>query len=100
MENAKNNFLPLVSPKKENKGAWIHQNAWIHIIKIEKAQTATYTIKNKANGVYIMLIDGFIEIDNKKMKDRDAIGIWETESVNIFSELDSQLLLIEVPMKF
>jgi redox-sensitive bicupin YhaK (pirin superfamily) len=99
-ENAKNNFLPLVSPKKENKGAWIHQNAWIHIIKIEKAQTATYTIKNKDNGVYIMLIDGFIEIENKKMKDRDAIGIWETDSVNIFSEVDSQLLLIEVPMKF
>ena len=99
-ENAKNNFLPLVSPKKENKGAWIHQNAWIHIIKIEKAQTATYTIKNKDNGVYIMLINGFIEIDNKKMKDRDAIGIWETESVNILSELDSQLLLIEVPMKY
>ena len=99
-ENAKNNFLALVSPKKENKGAWIHQNAWIHIIKIEKAQTATYTIKNKDNGVYIMLINGFIEIDNKKMKDRDAIGIWETESVNIFSEVDSQLLLIEVPMKF
>ena len=47
-----------------------------------------------------MLINGFIEIDNKKMKDRDAIGIWETESVNIFSEVDSQLLLIEVPMKF
>ena len=99
-ENAKNNFLPLVSPKKENEGTWIHQNAWIHIIKIEKAQTATYTIKNKDNGVYIMLIDGFIEIDDKKMKDRDAIGIWETESVNIFSEVDSQLLLIEVPMKF
>jgi hypothetical protein len=99
-ENAKNNFLPLVSPKKENEGTWIHQNAWIHIIKIEKAQTATYTIKNKDNGVYIMLIDGFIEIDNKKMKDRDAIGIWETESINIFSEVDSQLLLIEVPMKF
>lgn len=47
-----------------------------------------------------MLIDGFIEIDNNKMKGRDAIGIWETESVNIFSEVDSQLLLIEVPMKF
>ncbi|NDC28736.1 MAG: pirin family protein, partial [Crocinitomicaceae bacterium] len=70
------------------------------IIKIEKAQTATYTIKNKDNGVYIVLIDGFIEIENKKMKDRDAIGIWETESVNIFSEVDSKLLLIEVPMKF
>ena len=90
----------MVSPINENKGAWIHQNAWIHIIKIEKTQTATYTIKNKDNGVYIMLIDGLIEIDNKKMKDRDAIGIWETESVNIFSEEDSQLLLIEVPMKF
>ena len=99
-ENAKNNFLPLVSPKKENEGAWIHQNAWIHIIKIEKAQSATYTIKNKDNGVYIMLIDGFIEIENKKMKDRDAIGIWETDSVNIFSEVDSKLLFIEVPMKF
>jgi redox-sensitive bicupin YhaK (pirin superfamily) len=47
-----------------------------------------------------MLIDGFIEIDNKKMKDRDALGVWETESVKIVAEKESQLLLIEVPMKF
>ena len=99
-ENAKNTFLPLVSPKKDNKGAWIHQNAWIHIINMDKAQTANYKIKNNVNGVYIMLIVGQIEIEQQIINDRDALGIWETESVNIFSEVDSKILLIEVPMKF
>ena len=99
-ENAKNNFLPLISPKKENKGAWIHQNAWIHIIKIEKAETATYTIKNKDNGVYIMLINGQIEIEQQTINERDALGIWETERVEILTKQESRILLIEVPMKF
>lgn len=99
-EDAENTFLQLISPKEEKKGSWIHQNAWIHIINMEKAKTANYTIKNKGNGVYVMLIDGLLEIEKQEMKDRDAIGIWETESVNIFSQEESQILLIEVPMKF
>ena len=99
-ENAKNNFLLLVSPEKDTLGTWINQNAWIHILKLEEGLAANYTIKNSNNGVYIMLIDGLITIENHELSEKDAVGIWETEAVKITAKLKSRILLIEIPMKF
>lgn len=99
-ENAKNNFLLLVSPERDTLGTWIHQNAWIHILKLEEGLAANYTIKNSNNGVYIMLIDGLITIENHELSEKDAVGIWETEAVEITAKLESRILLIEIPMKF
>ena len=50
------------------------------------------------NGLYIFVITGEIVVAGEKLKDRDAIGVWETESISIKAHENSKIIIIEVPM--
>ncbi|MFY0627227.1 MAG: pirin family protein [Reichenbachiella sp.] len=95
----KNNLLQIVSPNKEDEGAWIHQNAWFHLGNIDKGQIIDYKFKKSDNGVYAFLIEGEATIANQFLSKRDAVGITNTKNFNISTSADSKILLIEVPMR-
>ncbi|MGI9530785.1 pirin family protein [Lutimonas sp.] len=78
----------------------IHQDAQISRIDLTKGNSFDYTLRSANHGVYAMLISGQIEIDNSLLEARDAMGIWHTDSCNIASHEDAEILLIEVPMVF
>ena len=59
-----------------------------------------YQLKDKSNGVYVFVIEGGAFVDSQNLQKRDALGVWETESIQIKTEKKSKILLIEVPMKF
>ena len=99
-ESMRNNFLQVVSPNPDDAGTWIQQQAWIHLSQMEEGTHLTYDLKKSGNGVYILNIDGAFEITEQTLNNRDAIGIWETESVTIHANKSGRLLLIEVPMIF
>jgi quercetin 2,3-dioxygenase len=107
MDTAKNSLLNIVSPMGSTearpddpvgRGLNIHQNAWFHIGKLDKDTGLVYELKDKQNGVYAFLIDGEITINGEKLDRRDAIGITESDKLEIKAGTDSELLLIEVPM--
>lgn len=95
-----NHFLQLVSPSKEDEGTWIHQDAWISMAKLEVGKSIDYTIKKEGNGVYFMLVDGEISISDQQLKQRDALGVWDTVTVSIQPTQNSTIVAIEVPMAF
>ena len=95
-----NNFHQLVSPNPEDEGTWIHQNAWIHMASLTKDTAIEYNLKDSKNGVYFMVIDGEFEIEANTLSERDAIGIWETESIKLKAINQGKILAIEVPMIF
>jgi redox-sensitive bicupin YhaK (pirin superfamily) len=97
---AENNFLQLISPDSKDEGSWIHQDAWIFISKFSKGKEIIYPIKKDGNGVYIMVINGSITVDNNKLENRDAIGVYNTKDVRIFVNKDSEILFLDVPMIF
>ncbi len=99
-ESMRNNFLQVVSPNPDDAGTWIHQDSWIHLSQMEAGTHLTYELKKRGNGVYILNIDGAYEIAEQTLNNRDAIGIWETESVMIHANKTGRLLFIEVPMEF
>lgn len=99
-ESMRNNFLQVVSPNPDDAGTWIHQQAWIHLSHLEEGKSLNYELKQKGNGVYILNIDGNFEIANQLLEKRDAIGVWETISINIKANKTGRLLFIEVPMEF
>jgi hypothetical protein len=78
----------------------IHQDARISRIDLDENSDFTYTLKSQYHGVYIMLIDGEIEIDTEILEERDAIGIFQTEEISLKTKHKSSLVFIEVPMKF
>lgn len=95
-----NAFSPVVKPRSEavNGDLWIHQQAYFNIGEFSEKTTTTYTIQQDGHGIYVLVINGTIEVDNEVLGDRDAIGIWDTEQVSFSIEKDSRVLLIETPM--
>ena len=100
LKDTEQRFLQLVSPNANQEGVWIHQNAWIHLVSMEENTTLTYTIKGEGNGAYFMNIDGTFEIEQERLNERDAIGIWETKEIVLQNKQKGQMLVIEVPMIF
>ena len=96
----KNSVYQVLSPYPEDEGMWIHQDAWIHLGDFEEVTSVDYMLKKKGNGVYIFVIEGIFKVANEKLEKRDALGVWNTESITFEAQSKSQVLLIEVPMEF
>jgi hypothetical protein len=47
-----------------------------------------------------MLLEGEAMVAGQALGRRDAVGVWNTESINIEVSEDARLLLIEVPMQW
>ncbi len=91
----------LVCPKNKAEGngqTWIHQEAWISLGNLLSQDELYIDIKNRGNGIYIIVIEGFMLINYHKLNARDAIGIWNTEGVQLSTSSNCFFLLIEVPM--
>ncbi|KAA3622005.1 MAG: pirin family protein [Flavobacterium sp.] len=95
-----NQFSTVVKPRTQAAAdeLWVHQQAWFNIGEFSETTQTDYKLNNPTNGAYIFVIDGTIVVDNETLNKRDAIGIWDTDSVSITAEKDSRVLLIEVPM--
>ncbi len=93
-----NEFYQILSPSKEDQGVWIHQDAWSHIGKFTKGSTDQYKIKKEGNGVYAFIIEGDVEINNVKLSERDGMGIWDTDTIDVKATENARVLLMEVPM--
>ena len=95
----KNDFAQILSPNEEDEGVWIHQDAWFYLSDFDKDFSKKLALKKEGNGFYIMNIEGEIEVDGEKLEKRDAIGIWETNELEIKANSDSRFLIMEIPME-
>ena len=100
-EELRNKLQQIVSPYQDDEGVWIHQNAWFHLGNFDKDIEVQYQVKLADNGVYVFVINGQFTIENINLNTRDGLGITEASSFTIKSGAqDSEILLMEVPMKF
>jgi redox-sensitive bicupin YhaK (pirin superfamily) len=95
----KNEFAQILSPNEEDEGVWIHQDAWFYLSDFDKNFAKKLALKKEGNGFYIMNIEGEIEVNGEKLEKRDAIGIWETNELEIKANSDSRFLIMEIPME-
>lgn len=95
----KNKFATIVSPNTADAQAvFINQDAYFNLADIEVDTTVNYQLHSEANGVYVFVLEGAIEIAGEKLNRRDAVGIWEINEIDMRATADAQVLLIEVPM--
>lgn len=94
-----NDFQQIVSPFKDDEGAWIHQDAWFHLAHFDKGVIKKYNLKKEGNGVYVFVIEGQARIGDQILSKRDGYGISETDSFNLEAIENAEILLIEVPFK-
>jgi quercetin 2,3-dioxygenase len=100
-QKIKNKLVTLVTPdiNQQDDSLWIHQDAYISMVNLEKDKSFEYKIRIQGNGVFTMVIEGNIKVNENSLNRRDAIAVTETDTVNFESVTDSNLLIIEVPMR-
>lgn len=94
-----NQFQQILSPNPEDAGVWIHQDAWFHMTNLEKDKEITYLLQNPAkNGVYVFVLKGNASTNGQALQNRDGLGIWDVNQLDIKATTRTELLLMEVPM--
>lgn len=97
-ESLINRFQLIVSPEQGEKNLWIHQNAWFQLGRFTKGSETGYNIRSVGNGVYAFIISGEVTLNGYRLEERDGLGIWNLDSLKIFADKDSEILLVDVPM--
>ncbi len=95
----RNVMQQILSPSAKDDGVWIHQDAWFHMGYLDNGFKGEYLLKKTGNGVYAFVIEGSITIEEETLNKRDALGLWDFDKFSFEAGADTQLLLLEVPMK-
>ena len=93
-----NDFQQILSPKADDEGVWIHQNAWFNMAKFDQGNSKEYQLNDPKNGVYVFVLKGSAKVGDQTLETRDGFGIWETDKFTLEALEDSEILLMEVPM--
>ncbi len=98
IKDRKNKWQVVVSPDKTEQALNINQDARFSLGQLDEGQTLSYDTKFKGSGIYLLVIEGEVEIGNQNLQKRDAVGISGTDKIEIRASKDSEILAIEVPM--
>jgi quercetin 2,3-dioxygenase len=97
-EDRVNKLQQIVSPKKDDEGVMINQDAWFHLGNLNQDFNTEYVVKKKGNGVYVFVIEGDVTINDQPLNKRDGFGIWDVDKFTIKANSNAEVLLMDVPM--
>lgn len=97
VENRHNKWDTFITPNP-NTEMQINQDAYFSMAFITKNTTLKYELKNHKNGVYLFIMNGNVQMQDFNLISKDALGVWQTQDLQILANEDSQILAIEVPM--
>lgn len=86
----RNELLPIFSS--------VHNDAFGYFGKYDGREEGIFQVKNAGNCLYVFVIEGAFEVDNKLMEARDGLAIWNADEIE-FEALsnDAMLLVFEIP---
>ncbi len=97
-ELKENELTLIVSPEGQGSAVGINQDAYFSRGKLSEGKTLSYQVKKNGNGVFVFVVSGSLTVNGKELNTRDAVGIAETEVLNLVANKDVDVLLIDVPM--
>ena len=77
---------------------WIHQDAKISRIFLSQDSAINY-VKENNNGVYFVVAEGEVLLEDTRLMQKDAIGLENFEDIQLTAKANSHIIAIEVPMK-
>lgn len=98
IEERTNNWQTVVSPLDVDNALWINQDARFSLTNLEAGKAIDYSTGFAGNGVFLVVINGVVTVNDQQLNKRDALGISETESFTISASENAALLAIEIPM--
>lgn len=98
INDRKNKWQTVVSPLDADNALWINQDARFALTNLGAGKGITYSTAFKNNGVFLVVINGSVQVNGQQLNKRDALGISETDTVTITADEDAEILAIEIPM--
>lgn len=94
----KNSLKTIVCNEEGLEHCWIAQNAKLSLGYFDMAQEVIYKFHSANKCLFIFSIEGKIRVDGTDIEKRDAIGVWETDTVPIHCDAGAYFLVIETPI--
>ncbi|ULQ55029.1 pirin family protein [Flavihumibacter rivuli] len=98
VEDRKNKWQVVVSPDEKDGALWINQDSLFNLADLQVGKSLEYQPRFNGNGVYFFVIEGEVEIAGQTLQKRDAVGVWDTNAMEVAAKTDARILAIEVPM--
>ena len=88
----------LVSPDGRDGSLSVMQDAFIERVSLSVGKAMSHAVRKSGNGLYIFVISGEVRAGETTLGPRDALGIQETDHIQLTAEQESELLIVEVPV--
>lgn len=93
-------LFTVLSPDKDEKGVWIHQDAWFSMGNFSKDSKINYSIRKPGNGIYLFVIKGKVVSSGETLESRDALSIDGEDTIDLTISGGTEILLMDIPMNF
>jgi quercetin 2,3-dioxygenase len=97
-DKRRNQLKTIVSNEEGLEHCWINQTATLVLGSFDTAQEVIYRFSPINKCLFIFLLEGQIRVDGTDLYSRDAIGVWETDTIPIHCEAGAEFLIIETPI--
>lgn len=97
-DKRKNQLVTVVSNEEGQQHCWINQNAKLSLGWFEAKKSVTYQFNPVNKGIFVFLMEGEAEVNGIKIGRRDAVGLWETEQVELRFVKETEFIIIEAPI--
>ncbi|HVX48940.1 MAG TPA: pirin family protein [Chitinophagaceae bacterium] len=94
-EKGKNKLTTIVSTEEGQAHCWINQNAKLSLGYYDKDAEINYGFNPTNKCLFIFVIEGSIAVNGIAVPQRDALGVWDTDSVQIKCTNEAYFLIIE-----
>jgi redox-sensitive bicupin YhaK (pirin superfamily) len=94
----RNTLKTILSSEEGLEHCWINQNTKMSLGLYDEAQAVEYRFSPVNKCLFLFVIEGSVRIDGQQVARRDAIGIWDTDTVSIETAAATEFLLIETPV--
>lgn len=97
-DGRRNTLKTIISSEEGLEHCWINQNSKLSLGLYDEAQTVNYSFNPVNKCLFLFVMEGSVSVNGQAVGIRNAIGIWDTASVDIHAEAGTEFLLIETPV--
>jgi quercetin 2,3-dioxygenase len=97
-EKRRNQLQTIISSEEGLSHCWINQNAKLSLGLFDAGKKTEYSFNPVNKCLFLFAIQGNILVSGNILLERDAIGIWDTDKIEIECMHDCEFLVIETPI--
>jgi quercetin 2,3-dioxygenase len=97
-EKRQNQLQTIISPNEGLAHCWINQNTKMHLGLFDAGRQLSYSFSSANKCLFIFTITGNITVSGNEVKERNALGVWNTNEIDITCNEASEFLIIETPI--